>query len=226
MVSEHKGELLRLLESWLIVYKKKRVSRYYKQIKMFLVSCRYDLYKVDRRFFYNIWKRKKWAERYIYPLSSWNSYCKYGREQNREIFPDSCIMKKQKRLPERLKKSRAKRNALKNYSQKELSQLWGIVKSQVAVRARYLAAAGYIHIRFDERGQIIILKKEIDKFEGMFVSLAYAAVVAGGSLKNENFKKLLRKHIRDHKISAIKIGNLHFLNRQSFEGWLYRRNLK
>lgn len=91
---ERKTQLLKLVESWHDEYAGSRVSNYHNDVKFILEKLDYDPAHFNSNFFNQIRNAKGWSARYCYPLTAWNSFCKFAKSILPQEFPDSCLLQK------------------------------------------------------------------------------------------------------------------------------------
>ncbi|OGS03620.1 MAG: hypothetical protein A2339_04455 [Elusimicrobia bacterium RIFOXYB12_FULL_50_12] len=86
------------LESdWKISVAGQRVANYYLQVRQMLQLVNYDVSKMNRNVFKEIRLKMGWSERHKWPMTAWNSFCKYGMVKAPELFTGKSLIEKAKR---------------------------------------------------------------------------------------------------------------------------------
>jgi len=86
--------LMQHLQEWCDKNKGLRIVNYHNQIKQFLKEVKYDVSLFNRESFEKVRKRNGWSTRYIWPLTAWNNFYKYGMTVAPETFLPNCQSKK------------------------------------------------------------------------------------------------------------------------------------
>jgi len=90
----------KLLTQWVNNNNGKHIVHYKKQIEELMDEVGYDISKINKEVFEKIRKRNNWVERFKWPITAWNSFCKYGIIKRPDLFLEDYMIKRVHALPQ------------------------------------------------------------------------------------------------------------------------------
>jgi hypothetical protein len=94
--SDYARNMKEVVEKWAKGNAGKRVVNYRSAVERILCETDYDIGSIDREMMKNLWKKFGWSDRNIWPLTAWNSFCRFGAALSPDAFPPSCIIQKER----------------------------------------------------------------------------------------------------------------------------------